>query len=185
MIPSRNHDKPNISRSSFPGPADILTGLRILCCIPLLLPSAYSTAFLILYLAAGISDMLDGTIARRTGTACEAGARLDTVADLVFAAVCLIKLIPVLHFPLWIILWAAGIGCLKLTGMVAGCIAVKRFVPIHSVLNKATGILLFLLPLAMRMTGSDICPIIVCAIATAAAIDECLAIRSIIKQTGK
>lgn len=182
MTSGRSHNR---SRSLLSGPADILTVLRVLCCIPMLLLPAGSAAFRILYLIAGISDMLDGTVARRTGTASEAGARLDTIADLVFAAVCMIRLLPVLRFPLLILLWAAGIGCLKLIDTVAGYLVAKRFIPVHSFLNKATGILLFLLPLAMQATGSVLCPIVVCVIATAAAIDECLAIRSITKQAGK
>lgn len=182
MIPTGSH---NGSRSLLSGPADILTIFRILCCIPMLLLPAGSAAFLILYLIAGISDMLDGTVARRTGTASEAGARLDTVADLAFAAVCMLRLLPVLRFPLLIVLWAAGIGCLKLINMAAGYLSAKRFISVHSVLNKATGFLLFLLPIAMQATGSLLCPIVACVIATAAATDECLTIRRIIKQAEK
>ncbi len=47
-----------------------------------------------MYIIAGIADMADGAVARRTGTVSEFGSRLDTAADTVFAAVCLIKLLP-------------------------------------------------------------------------------------------
>ena len=45
--------------------------------------------FYILYLVAGFSDMIDGTVARKTGTVSESGSRPDTTADFVLAAVCL------------------------------------------------------------------------------------------------
>ena len=73
------------------GFANIITGVRILCSIALLLCPAFSPSFYILYLSAGLTDMIDGPGARKTGTANELGAKLDTAADFVFAAVCLIK----------------------------------------------------------------------------------------------
>ncbi len=71
--------------------ANLITGARMLCALLLLCFPAFSPAFYALYLLGGLTDMIDGTVARMTGTACEAGARLDTAADLLFAAVCLIR----------------------------------------------------------------------------------------------
>ena len=67
--------------------ANILTGCRILGSILLLFFPVFSLAFYIIYLLCGFSDMIDGTIARKTNSASEFGAKLDTVADLVFVAV--------------------------------------------------------------------------------------------------
>ena len=50
----------------------------------------------------GLSDMIDGTIARRTNTVSGFGERFDTVADFVFVVVCLIKLLPVISMPVWL-----------------------------------------------------------------------------------
>ena len=68
--------------------ANIITSSRILCSICLLLSPVFSVAFYIMYLFCGITDMVDGTIARKTKSVSETGARLDTVADIVFVAVC-------------------------------------------------------------------------------------------------
>ena len=75
--------------------ANIITGIRIVLSVALLFCSALSPLFYALYMVAGFSDMLDGAVARKTGTVSEFGSRLDTIADLLFVAVCLIKLLPV------------------------------------------------------------------------------------------
>ena len=71
--------------------ANIITGCRILCSIFLLFVPAFSHAFYVLYLVAGFTDMIDGTIARKTNTANEFGPRLDTIADLTLVAACMIR----------------------------------------------------------------------------------------------
>ena len=64
---------------------------------------ALSPVFYILYIIAGVSDMIDGTIARKTDTVREFGSKLDTAADFVLVVVCLIKLIPIIHVPTWLL----------------------------------------------------------------------------------
>ena len=63
--------------------ANIITGVRILCSIALLFCPAFSISFYSLYIIAGGSDMIDGAIARKTGTVSAFGAKFDTVADLI------------------------------------------------------------------------------------------------------
>ena len=46
--------------------ANCITAIRILCSIALLFFPAFSTAFYTLYITAGVSDMVDGWIARLT-----------------------------------------------------------------------------------------------------------------------
>ena len=75
------------------------------------------------------------------------GSRLDTVADIVFTAVCLIKLLPVLDVPAWIYIWTAVIAMIKLFNIAIGYIRQKEFIAVHSVINKVTGGLLFIFPL--------------------------------------
>ena len=70
--------------------ANIITGGRILCGIALLFFPVFSPAFYTFYIAAGLSDMIDGTVARKTGTVSAFGSKLDTAADFILAAVCLI-----------------------------------------------------------------------------------------------
>lgn len=152
--------------------ANIITGVRILCAIAMLFCRPYSTAFYVLYITAGISDMMDGAVARKTKTCSEFGARLDTVADFTFVVVCLIKLLSTLVIPVWLSIWIAVIALVKVSNIVTGYVMRKRFVAVHSVMNKVTGILLFILPLTLRALNLNYSGVVVCAAATLAAMQE-------------
>ncbi len=71
--------------------ANTITFFRIAAGIALLFCPVFSPAFYVFYIAAGLSDMLDGFVARKTDTVSKLGARLDTMADFVFVVVCLIN----------------------------------------------------------------------------------------------
>ena len=114
------------------GAANLITGTRILCSVALLFCPAFSLPFFVLYLAAGLTDMIDGPVARKTGTVSEFGAKLDTTADFLFVAACLIKLLPLTSFPLWIWLWIGGIALIKAVNLLSGYIVQKRFVTMHN-----------------------------------------------------
>ncbi len=152
--------------------ANIITGIRIVISALLLFCPAFSPAFFLLYTAAGASDMIDGAVARKTGTASEFGSRLDTIADIVFAAVCLIKLLPVLDVPFWLYIWIAIIAFIKLANISAGYISRKELVAVHSVINKTAGCLLFLFPLTLTFVDLRYGAAGICAVATIAAVHE-------------
>ncbi len=152
--------------------ANIITGIRILCAAALLLCRALSPAFYALYVMSGITDMMDGAVARKTKTSSEFGARLDTAADFIFVVVCLIKLLPTLDIPVWLSIWTAGIALVKVSNIVSGYVMRKGFVAVHSVMNKVTGILLFILPLTLRALNLHYSAPLVCAAATFAAVQE-------------
>ena len=152
--------------------ANIITSCRILCSIILLFFPAFSPAFYILYLTAGFTDMIDGTVARKTNTVSEFGSKLDTVADAVFVVVCLIKLLPVMDIPLWLWIWIVIISGIKIINVVSGFICRKNFVAEHTVMNKVTGVLLFLLALTLKFIELKYSAVAVCTIATFAAIQE-------------
>ena len=152
--------------------ANIITGIRIVISAVLLFCPAFSPAFFVFYIAGGISDMIDGAVARRTGTVSEFGSRLDTVADIVFAAVCLIKLLPVMHVPVWLYIWIAIIAMIKVTNIAAGYIRQKEFISVHSIINKVTGGLLFIFPLTLVFVNIKYSAAVICAVATIAAVNE-------------
>ena len=152
--------------------ANIITGFRGLISIALLFCPVFSPVFYMLYLNAGVSDMIDGTIARRTNTVSEFGARFDTAADFVFVVVCLIKLLPVISMPLWLRVWIAMIALLKIINIISGYIVQRKLVAVHSVMNKVTGVLLFILPLTFPIVPLKYLAIPVCAVATFAAVQE-------------
>ena len=152
--------------------ANAISIIRIPASIALLFCRAFSPAFYVFYIAAGLSDMLDGFVARKTDTVSKLGTRLDTIADFVFVVVCLIKLLPVLSVPAWLYAWIGIIALIKVVNIVSGFAVQKRFVAVHSVMNKATGALLFLLPLTIPAAPLNYSAVIVCAAAMFAAIQE-------------
>lgn len=152
--------------------ANIITLIRIMLSISLLFCKALSPTFYALYIAAGVSDMIDGAAARITETVSEFGSKLDTIADTVFVAVCLIKLLPVLDIPIWLYIWIAVIAIIKFANIAMGYIRLKEFVSVHSVINKVTGVLLFVFPLTMKFIDLRYSGAVVCFIATAAAVHE-------------
>ena len=158
--------------------ANTITFFRIAASIVLLFCPALSPGFYGLYIAAGLSDVLDGFAARKTNSASEFGARLDTAADLVFVLACLIRLLPVLRIPFWLYVWIGIIALIKIGNIISGFAVKKRFVTVHSVMNKVTGALLFLLPLTIPVLPLKYAAVVVCAAATFAAMQEGHLIRT-------
>ncbi len=152
--------------------ANTITFFRVAASIVLLFCPVFSPAFYVFYIAAGLSDMLDGFVARKTDSVSNLGARLDTIADFVLVVVCLIKLLPVMSIPVWLFVWIGMIALIKAVNIVSGFAVQKKFVAVHSVMNKATGVLLFLLPLTISAVPLKFSAVIVCAAATFAAIQE-------------
>ncbi|MGN0403674.1 MAG: CDP-alcohol phosphatidyltransferase family protein [Bariatricus sp.] len=152
--------------------ANIITGSRILCSILLLFFPAFSPTFYFLYLVAGFTDMIDGTIARKTNTANEFGAKLDTIADIVFVMVCMIKMLPVLSIPTWLCIWIGVIAIIKVYNIILGYIVQRKFVVYHNIMNKVTGAVLFMLPLTLSIVDLQYSAGLVCIIATLAALQE-------------
>lgn len=152
--------------------ANIITGCRILGSALLLFFPAFSAEFYVIYIFCGFTDMIDGTIARKTNSAGELGAKIDTVADIAFVTAAFIKILPTINVPVWLWVWGAVITIIKIGNIIWGYISQKQFVSLHTVMNKITGLLLFLLPLALPFTEMNYSFIAVCSIATFAAIQE-------------
>ncbi len=152
--------------------ANIVTGCRIFGSILLLFFSAFSTEFYITYLLCGFSDMIDGTIARKTNSTSRFGSQLDTMADFIFVVVSLIKLLPAIHLPGWLWIWCGMIAFIKISNIIWGYVSKKQFISLHTIMNKATGLLLFLLPLTISFVELKYTAIVVCSIATLSAVQE-------------
>ena len=134
--------------------ANIITSCRILCSIVLLFFPAFSPAFYVLYC---VSDF---------------GSRLDTIADFVFVVVCLMKMLPVLTISAWLWLWIGMIAVIKVINVISGYIVQKKFVAEHTIMNKVTGAVVFLLPLMLAVVDLTYSGSAVCIIATFAALQE-------------
>ncbi|NLA69761.1 MAG: CDP-alcohol phosphatidyltransferase family protein [Clostridiales bacterium] len=152
--------------------ANIITCIRIVCSVAILFCPALSIPFYVLYLIAGFTDMIDGTVARKMGTVSDFGAKLDSVADFIFVAACLIKLIPLLNFDRCIYIWIVIIALIKVINIASGFVMEQKLVVVHSIMNKVTGGLLFVFPLTISFIEVRYSAIVVCLVATFAAIQE-------------
>ena len=158
--------------------ANTISYIRIILSAALLFFPVFSPTFYLLYTLSGFSDMIDGIVARKTGTVSKFGEKLDTAADFIFVAICLIKFIPAIQIPLWLYVWIAIIALIKLINIVSGYIMQNKLVTVHSFMNKFTGVVLFVLPLTFWIIDLKYSGIAVCTIATFAALQEGHFIRS-------
>ena len=158
--------------------ANIVSSSRILLSITLLFYPVFSVGFYGIYLLCGFTDMVDGTIARKTNSVSEFGARLDTASDFLFFAVPLIKLLPIIHITKWMWVWIIIIAIIKIFNVILGFIYTKKLISLHTVMNKITGLLLFLMPPALQFIEIKYSLIAVCIVATISAIQEGYYIRT-------
>ena len=152
--------------------ANIITGSRVAFSLLLLFIPLSSASFYTFYLFCGLTDMIDGVVARKTGAVSKFGARLDTFADFVFMFVCSIKILPLIHISAWLCVWIIIIALIKIFNIAFVFIHKKKLISIHSVLNKTTGFALFLLPLSLTFVETTYSVATICVLATIAAIQE-------------
>ena len=152
--------------------ANILTGFRIFGSVLLLFFPAFSLDFYIIYILCGFSDMIDGISARKTNSTSEFGSRLDTTADFVFVVVSLFKLLPAIQIPQWLWIWGGVISVIKISNIMWGYVSKKQFISLHTIMNKVTGLLLFLWPLTISFVELKYIAVTVCSVATLSAIQE-------------
>jgi len=149
---------------------NIITALRIVGSIGLLFCNVAGWQFWTLYVFCGLSDMVDGWLARRLHAESKTGSILDSIADLLFVACCAIQLLPTMSIPSWLWIWAGIILIIKIVNQIIALTRIKQFCLPHTIANKLTGFLLFL---TVPTISWRIIPIaIVALIATFAAIQE-------------
>ena len=148
--------------------------LRMVGTLCLLGTAPLSTPFFVIYTLTGVTDVLDGWLARRTGTESALGARLDSIADLLFYAVMLGKLLPALlrRFPaaLWYVVGAIVLIRLASYGVAAW--KYRTFASLHTHLNKLTGAAVFAVPFVLPTALADGYCWVVCIIAALASVEE-------------
>lgn len=151
---------------------NILSASRGVAALAMLLFPAFSPGFWILYCWCGVSDMIDGPLARKLNAADELGSRIDSIADLVFLICAAILVLPEVNLPVWVWTWIAVIGIAKLAGIAIVSSRQRKLGIQHSMTNKLTGILLFLLPFAIVWFGALIPAIVISAMATASLFED-------------
>lgn len=151
--------------------ANYISITRIFLVLTLFFIKPLSIEFFLVYLACGISDIIDGYIARKTNTTSKLGEKLDSAADLIMVAVLIVILFPIIHISVKILYWILVIALIRFTSMITVFIKYKSFGVLHTVGNKITGFMLFLFPLIIK---SHVFVFLLCMVASMSAIEELL-----------
>lgn len=154
--------------------ANILTIIRIIMSVVLFFVFNQPVLFFILYTIGGITDVLDGYVARLTNTQSELGARLDSFADLLLFGIILMSVVRwmgrdiIVYIP-----FLAGIAVIRLVNVAIAAYKYHTFAIIHTIGNKTAGFLLFFAPAIIRLS----CPWVLwfmCILAFLSALEETL-----------
>lgn len=151
---------------------NMITLLRLAAALCLPLTQAFSAPFLLLYAFCGLSDALDGYLARRLHAVSRLGQVLDSIADLLFFGIALLMILTATAFPAWILWWVAGIAMVRAITMVFGAIKYRRFALLHTCANKAAGAALFLFPFFYPVLPGETLPVLVCTLGSLSAVEE-------------
>lgn len=154
--------------------ADTVTSARIACSFVLLKLPMSSPEFILIYTLVGLTDVLDGWLARKTGTASDFGAKLDSIADLLFYGMLLFRLLPVLWLSLPAAVWyvVSAVLLVRVLAYTTAAVKYHRFASLHTWLNKLTGGAVFLLPYVFAVSSGVTYGWVVCFLALAAALEE-------------
>ena len=152
--------------------ANILTASRFFFAAGMVLAAPFSAAFWVCYLGGGVSDLLDGPVARALHIQSEAGAKLDSAADLAFAAAIGVVVLRNIGLPAWLWVCAGCVAAVRLAGYGVGFAKYHTFSALHTYANKATGALIFAFPLLCAALGLTVAGVILCAAAFFSSIEE-------------
>ncbi len=153
---------------------DVFTFLRILCALVLLFLTPLSIPFLAVYALSGLSDLLDGFLARKLNQTSTMGAKLDSIADLFLYITVLVRLIPALkaRLPGWFWFIVAFALLLRFCCYVYAALKFRRFASEHTYLNKATSFLVFTVPFLLKLPGFVWFAALICLVAILASLQE-------------
>ena len=152
--------------------ANVITLIRIGLAISLLFIRKYSPLFLILYSICGFTDILDGYIARKTRTESKFGAKLDTIADLLFYIVMFIIMFDILLKDIIYLVFIIIILLIRIISIIIVLKKYNKFAILHTYTNKITGLLLFFIPYFIYLNNANIIVYIIGVIALISSIEE-------------
>ena len=152
--------------------ANYISISRIIMSILLIPTKTFSILFYSIYIYCGLSDMLDGFLARRYKITSEIGAKIDSVADIVFVFISIVKILPVLNLSKEIYIWCIIIAIIKICNVICGYAYYKKLELPHTAANKITGFVLFITPFLIQCIDLVIVEILICVLATFSAVQE-------------
>jgi len=155
---------------------NILSVSRILISILLFFCFGKFYLFLFFYILAGLTDVLDGYLAKKLNAKTSLGAKLDSIGDLFFYTMLITYLLTqqreiVLSFLGYIIL----VILLRVINLVFGLIKYRRLIMVHTFANKVAGFLVFLLPILIYIERKEFL-VVVLVVTLFSPIDEFLVI---------
>lgn len=132
---------------------NIITCIRLAASVVLIPLSVteHMIAFYVIYGVCGLTDILDGAIARGTHTCSKLGSRLDSIADITFLGVMAYKIIPHCIGRLTIGNWVV-IGIPTLLHLCSYLVCIfkfKKLSSLHTYANKVMSALIFLFPFTL------------------------------------
>ncbi len=131
-LPFKTRDIPNL-----------ITGLRILLVPPflwLLLQERYEAA-LLLFVIAGVSDALDGFLAKRFGWTSELGGLLDPIADKLLLLGAILTLGWLHELPVWLVLLVIARDAIIVVGALCYHALIERFQASPLIISKLNTLL--------------------------------------------
>ena len=125
----------------------MVTSLRIIggfCLLKLDVIPQIVSPFWGLYAFCGMTDIVDGYVARRLKAETKTGAMLDSYADIAFVVCSAIKLRSFLIVPTWLWMWAGIVVAVKIMNQMSAWVIHRKFMFPHTFANKLTGFCLFI-----------------------------------------
>lgn len=154
--------------------ANYISIARILLVLTLVLIKPLSPLFFIVYILSGVSDILDGFIARKTNTTSKMGEKLDSIADFIMCLVLIVILYPLIIHNQHILTWIIIIGIVRAISIIVAFLKYKSLGMIHTYANKMTGLIVFLYPILYVTFPSVKLMYGICIIASISALEELL-----------
>ncbi len=160
-------------RGSVATPPDVLTVSRAVVAPALPFLVDRPVPFVAVLAWCAVSDVLDGALARRSGTASARGAGLDSAADVVLTLALLVSGARALGPDLpGFVPAVAAVALVRAAGMVVCQVRHGRVVLLHSWANRAAGTLVTAGVLVVVLTGRTEVLVAACVVAAVSAVEE-------------
>ena len=136
--------------------ANIITSIRIILAIILVFFTEINTAFKVIYAICGLTDFIDGPIARHFEAESILGSTLDSVGDIIlyFSAIKLYLTNEIIMF-LQLFIFAMGMS-LHVVAAIFAKFKFGKMYFVHNLLSKIIGFMLFVLPFFVFIVDSNV-----------------------------
>lgn len=152
---------------------NLITFSRLLMSPMLILAEPFSVFFYLIYGYCGLSDIVDGWLARKAHIQSPVGAALDGIADIVFFSISAFVWVPRVPIESWQLWWLGTILAIRGVSMLIGLNKYSILIPfLHTNLNKLSGFLLFFMPFLSLIPYPDLLTIPLLAVSSLAVFEE-------------